>query len=147
MTDPIELLRGAPARASASVVCSALLSALLSAAGQLLMRSGAARWSARMPPGAVSLSAWLQLLTSPHIALGLTCWAGATLVWLSVLARAPLTLVYGLAGASYLLVPLAAHLLLHEPLHRNQLAGMLLIAAGIALTLTATNGGTLHDPR
>ena len=106
---------------------------ILSAAGQLLLRAGAAI------PAAVRG----QAIPSPLTCAGLACWVLATFAWMSVLARAPLLRVYPVAAATYLVVPLGARLVLGETLTTRHLTGMALIALGIALCAHA-NGGESH---
>ena len=90
---------------------------------------------------------WLHALSSPATVFGLACWLLSTLLWISVLARAPLSFVYCLGATNYLLVPLAARTLFGEQLTRPHLAGMVLIAAGVALILAAHPEGPAHVPR
>lgn len=98
---------------------------VLMAAGQLLFKSTAMSWQAHGTLFAPA-PAW-RLLVS------LAVYGVATLAWIWVLQRVPLTLAYPLVALTFLLVPLGAWWLHGEPLGARYLAGMLLIAAGVVL--------------
>lgn len=104
----------------------ALGSLVASAAGQLLLASGA-RNSEGTP--------WLVLMFSPKIIAGIACWTLSTLLWIAALQRERLSLIYALASLNYVLVPLGARVLLGERFGGTRLVGMLLIVFGVALSL------------
>ena len=102
-------------------------------AGQLCLRVGA-----RAQPSfglAQLFEIWTvaRLATSPWILVGLASWVVATLLWLVVLQHHPLTLAHPLLALNFVVVPLAAWALLHEPLPPLRVVGLLLITAGVAL--------------
>ena len=71
-------------------------------------------------------------------------WALATLLWIVVLSRAPLSYVYVLGSLNYLLVPLLSRWLFAEPMAPGQMLGMVIIAIGVLVTLAGragTSGG------
>lgn len=103
------------------VTLAPLLAAVaLAALGQVLFKLGV-RGGA--PPAA---------LLSPYVLVGLAVYALSTLLWLRALARLPLSFAYPFASLTFLLVTLAGHFLFREPLSPTQVAGCLLIAAGLA---------------
>jgi drug/metabolite transporter (DMT)-like permease len=121
-----------------------LTSVALSGAGQLLLRAGAravpviagAQWG--------DVRAWLALLSDWRVLLGLVSWAVSTALWLVVLNRAELSYAYVLGSLNYVLVPLAAYRLFEEPVGSVRLIGMLVIFAGVIITLcgrVAERGG------
>lgn len=103
-----------------------LASLLLGAAGQMFFRAG-------VRGAAPTLTGILQATLRPSILAGVACYGLSTLFWLQALSRLPLGLAYPLLGANFLLVPLAAHFLLGEPLTGGMLAGGLLIMLGVAV--------------
>ncbi len=58
----------------------------------------------------------------------------ATLMWLLVLSRVPLSFAFPFYGLAFLLVPMLAALLLQEPLRWPVLLGGAVILCGIAIT-------------
>lgn len=98
---------------------------LLMAVGQILFKSTALSWQAHgtlfAPVPALRLMASLAV------------YGVATLAWIWVLQRVPLTLAYPLVALTFVLVPLGAWWFHGEPLGWRYLAGMLLIAAGVVL--------------
>lgn len=98
-----------------------LASILLGSAGQVLFKLGV--------QGTSGLGG---ALTSPAVLAGAACYAISTLFWLSALARLPLALAYPLLSLNFILVLLASHFLLREPVSLSQMAGMALIVSGVA---------------
>ena len=107
-------------------------SVLASAAGQLLLASGA------RAPGA---SGWGALLLSPRVIAGLVCWTASTLLWLAALQRERLSLVYALASLNYVLVPLGARVFLGERLGGTRVLGRAVIALGVGICLAGRGAG------
>lgn len=99
-------------------------SILLGVAGQVLFRLGMSRG---MP--------FLQAVASPPVLLGALAYALSTLFWLRALSRLPLAAAYPFLSLNFILVPLAGHFLLREPVTPWQVAGSALIVAGL-LTLS-----------
>ncbi len=102
-------------------VAALLASVALGALGQVLFKLGV-RGGAPLPTA----------LASPFVVLGALAYAASTLFWLQALSRLPLSVAYPFLSLNFVLVPLAGHLLFREPLSAPQLAGCLLIAAGVA---------------
>jgi drug/metabolite transporter (DMT)-like permease len=82
------------------------------------------------------------MLTSPWVLGGLSLWVVSTLVWLSVLAKSELSFAYGVGAASYVVVPVLAHLLFRESLPPLRIAGLVLVAVGIACILASRERAT-----
>ena len=97
-----------------------LASVALSGVGQLCLKLGSRAGS--------------PLWSVPTVG-GLLLWGASTLLWLWVLRRAPLSYAYCIGSLNYIVVPLLAHRLFHEPLSTPRLLGMALIALGVALTI------------
>lgn len=102
-----------------------------SAAGQLLLKSGAQRLA-----GHGRVDFLLAALCDLHVLSGLAAWAASTVCWLYVLRVAPLSRAYGLTSLTYVLVLGVSVFLLGEQVRRVHVVGTLLIVVGIACLLT-----------
>jgi multidrug transporter EmrE-like cation transporter len=101
-----------------------------SAAGQLLLKSGARQLS-----GLGGLEFLLAAVRDVRILSGLAAWIGWTVCWLYVLRVAPLSRAYGLTSLTYVIIPLASIYLFDEHVRRLHVAGIILISVGIACVL------------
>lgn len=112
-----------------------LLSVLASGAGQLLLKAGASESGEALARSSIDLAGWLRLLASWRVLLGLALWTASTLLYLVVLSRTQLSFAYCVAGLNYIVVPLAARAVFAESMSGTRLAGVAVIAVGVALTL------------
>ena len=103
----------------------------LSAAGQLLLKSGAQRMA-----GLDRLEFLLAVARDAHVLLGLVAWIASTLCWLYVLRVTPLSRAYGLSSLTYVLIPLASIYVFGEQVHRLHVVGAILIFIGVACLLS-----------
>lgn len=71
---------------------------------------------------------------SGALLLALTVYGAATLLWLAVLARVPLSLAFPFYGLSFLLVPAFAWWLLHEPIRPQTWLGGAVILVGVVIS-------------
>lgn len=78
----------------------------------------------------------LRSLFSPIFIVALVIYAVATVLWVIVLSRVPLTLAYPLVALSYLIVPLLARTFLGEALQWQSFAGAVVIIVGIVLSIS-----------
>jgi drug/metabolite transporter (DMT)-like permease len=106
-------------------------SVALSAAGQLLLKSGA-----RHLTGLGRLDFLIAAARDAHVLSGLAAWIASTVCWLYVLRVAPLSRAYGLTSLTYVLILLASVFLLGEQVRRLHVAGTVLIVIGIACLLS-----------
>lgn len=81
----------------------------------------------------------LRSLFSPIFIVALVIYAVATVLWVIVLSRVPLTVAYPLVALSYLIVPLLARAFLGEALRWQTFAGAFVIIAGILLSISGKN--------
>lgn len=116
---------------SARLFLLILASVALSALAQLALKAGASRAAAARPDSAGG--ELLGLVQSPFVLGGLALYGLGAVLWLFVLARAPLSLSYPFVGLGFILTMLAAGLVLGEQLGAARVAGTLLIAAGCVL--------------
>jgi multidrug transporter EmrE-like cation transporter len=101
-----------------------------SAAGQLMLKSGAQHLAAL--DGRDFL---LAAARDVRVLAGIVAWAASTVCWLYVLRVAPLSRAYLLSSLTYVLVPLAGVYVFSEHLRRLHVVGMTLILAGVACLL------------
>lgn len=111
-----------------------LFSVSLSALAQLLLkvgveRAGTATAASEAAPIVQRIS---DMLFSPFVLFGLMTYAFGTLVWLFVLAKAPLSVAYPFVGAGFILTALMGALILGEELSLLRISGIVLIAIGCA---------------
>jgi undecaprenyl phosphate-alpha-L-ara4N flippase subunit ArnF len=106
------------------------VSALLLTVAEILMKKGAVAgstsddWTALVNIGALARSAtWV----------GIALYIVSFVSWLHVLRLMPLTQAYSLINVVQVLVPVAAWLVLHEPISYRRAAGIALVLGGTLL--------------
>lgn len=76
----------------------------------------------------------LRVIFSPITLLGLALYVGATLIWLLVLSKVPLSVAYPMLSMSYFLVVILSATVLHEKVNwRLAILGLVLISGGVSL--------------
>lgn len=113
-----------------AVLAMLLACVALGVAGQLSLKHGVRIWSAASA-GAVP-PVW-KALGQPYVLLGFGLYGASSLVWLAVLAQAPLSVAYPMLSLGYVGVALLSRLLFGEPLTATKLSGILLVCLGVAL--------------
>jgi len=81
---------------------------------------------------ALALRNWVSAMGIPLLWVGIGLWIVETLLWIAALQHVPLGVGYPIRAASYALIPLMGWMLLKEKLGRSQVAGVLLVTAGVA---------------
>jgi len=76
---------------------------------------------------------WKKMLSSPLLWIGIACFSLEFAVWFSLLSLVPLSLAILIGSINIVAVMLAGKLLFRERLDRMRVAGMALIAIGVAL--------------
>lgn len=102
-------------------------------AGQLALKHGMTLLGEQTLSAAAFGSMIANMLTSPWVLLGLTCYVAGTFFWLMVLSRVDLSLAYPLLSTSYILVIATSWLLLGESVGILRVAGAATILAGVIL--------------
>lgn len=100
--------------------------ALLLAAGQFMFK-----FAAQNSPNLSSLQGFIGLALSPWLWIALTLYGAATVLWIFILQRIPLSLAYPFSALGFIIVPLGAWLVFHEPLTLRYGLGMALILGGL----------------
>lgn len=106
-----------------------LLNTLILVCGQFLWKYGMSKSSG----GFQSLNGVLQLFVSPYVLSGLAMYGAATVLWLFILSRVPLSLAYPIQSLAYILAVIGAYYIFHEPLNAAKIFGCILILAGVSL--------------
>jgi drug/metabolite transporter (DMT)-like permease len=105
-----------------------LTTVLCISGGQMLFKLAAARANAA---GSFFSPEMLKVLLPACV-----LYAGATLVWVWALRYVPLNVAYVFMALSFVVVPGMSVLFFKEPLSLRQAAGLILIVAGIIVSLT-----------
>lgn len=107
-----------------AVIAMVLVTLTMLACGQVLFKLASAQLSFSRPAS----------LLSGTLVVALVVYGAATVLWLAVLARAPLSIVFPFYGLSFLLVPAFAWWLLHEPIRPQTLIGGAVILLGVIIS-------------
>lgn len=112
-----------------SPVLMMCIAVVLGAAGQFLFKYGLNKAG-----GQIDLS-WriVQVMFTPFVAAGLLCYVLSTFAYLSALSKVPLSVLYPMISAGYLLIYLVSVLFLGEQFTLMKLFANLLIIAGIVI--------------
>lgn len=116
-----------------TVIPLILLTVLMNAAAQLLLKEGMNRigefafsWSNMMP-------IILKIAYSPLIILGLFIYVFSVSVWLLVLSRVDASIAYPMTSLGYVVTAIVAYFMLHEQLSLTQMIGIVVIIIGVYL--------------
>lgn len=80
-----------------------------------------------------SIGGIIKLMLSPYILTGLTMYGFATVLWLFILTRVPLSVAYPLQSVAYVFAVFGAFYIFNEPLSLTKIVGVLLIMVGVSL--------------
>ena len=100
---------------------------LLDTVGHLAFKSAA------VTEHEIELQRWKTMLSSPPLWIGIACFCLEFGAWFALLSLIPLSLAMLIGSINIVVVMLAGRLLFHERLDRMRVAGMWLIAIGVAL--------------
>ena len=108
---------------------AALGCVILFAAGQIVFKvaadAGAATGTFLAPrPAAITLAAFAM-------------YGVASILWILLLQRAPLSRIYPFAGLAFVIVPVAAHFVLGDAIGARHLVGSVVIAVGVVVVVSA----------
>lgn len=108
-----------------------LASVTMSAAAQILLKMGTGATTA--PRSGDPGSEFIRFLASPLTIGGLGLYGASAVLWLFVLARAPLTLAYPFVGLAFIMTMIGGVLFLGESVPIARVVGTIMIAAGCIL--------------
>lgn len=106
-----------------------LISVLLGACGQILMKYGVTK---PKPLFAAAFAKDVMLLSWP-VLLGLVLYALSALTWLLVLRRVDLSYAYPMVSLGYVAVFVASNYLFHEQISTMRWTGLALICIGVVV--------------
>jgi multidrug transporter EmrE-like cation transporter len=109
-----------------------IVSVLLGAAGQVMMKWGVGSWK----PAGDGL-AWSNLMTSWPIAAGLASYGLSSMFWLLTLRKLPLSTAYPMVSLGYILVMVLGFYLFQESLSMQKWFGAAFISLGVLLIARA----------
>jgi len=104
-----------------------LLNLLLDTTGQIAFKIAAGR------PSVPGMAGWLGMLREPWIRFGVACYGAEFTTWLAFLTLTPLSTAVLLSSINVVTVALAGRILFGERADGLRVAGIVLVAAGVAL--------------
>jgi multidrug transporter EmrE-like cation transporter len=101
-----------------------VLAALLGAVGQFLYKSGAER----------TTDSWLSYLANPQLFAGVVCYVLVMVLFVGAFKRGgAMSVLYPVYASTFIWAALIAWLAFHEPIRMVNVAGMVLLVAGMCL--------------
>ncbi len=114
---------------------------LLGAAGQLLLKTGVTNVSAAL--GAASLNLPLMarspatVFLNPFVLAGFACYGLSSVLWLVLMSRYPLSLIYPMIALGYVFVTLGSIVFFKDRPNAFVWLALLLIVSGVSLLAKA----------
>lgn len=116
-------------------IIKVLINYLLILLNTMILVSGQFLWKFGMVNKENSFSSVgeiIKLMLSPYIVTGLTMYGFATVLWLFILTRVPLSVAYPLQSLAYVFAVFGAFYIFNEPLSVMKIVGVLLIMIGVS---------------
>jgi drug/metabolite transporter (DMT)-like permease len=110
-----------------------IVSVLLGAVGQVMMKWGVGAWK----PSVGGEPAWSQLMSHWPVAAGLASYGLSSLFWLLTLRKLPLSTAYPMVSLGYILVMALSCYLFQESLSLQKWFGAAFISLGVLLIARA----------
>jgi drug/metabolite transporter (DMT)-like permease len=105
-----------------------VLNTLILVTGQFLWKYGMMKTTLKLDPLSI-----IKILFSPFIFSGLVMYGFATILWLFILSRVPLSIAYPVQSIAYVLAVFGAYFIFNEPLSPTKIIGVILIILGVSL--------------
>lgn len=105
-----------------------LLNTLILVSGQFLWKIGMTNRSVSFD----SLGAITRVMISPYILSGLVLYGMATILWLFILTKVPLSVAYPIQSIAYILAVFGAYFFFQEEITLWKVIGVILIMAGVS---------------
>jgi len=112
-----------------------LINALLILLNTLILVSGQFLWKIGMTNRSVSfdsIGAIFRVMISPYILSGLFLYGMATVLWLFILTKVPLSVAYPIQSIAYILAVFGAYFFFQEEITLWKVIGVILIMAGVS---------------
>lgn len=116
------------------IYAQAIGCSLMLACGQLIWKIGLDKFHGQ---ALISLGGLKRAITSPYIWAGMLIYVLATVIWLNVLSKLPLSLAYPLMSAAYVFGLILAKTVLGEQISLTRWAGAFVIIMGMVLVSRA----------
>jgi uncharacterized membrane protein len=112
-----------------------LVNFLLILLNTVILVSGQFLWKFGMENQTISLSvsSIVKVLFSPFVFSGLAMYGFATVLWLYILSKVPLSVAYPIQSLAYVIAVFGAHFIFNETLTVYKIIGCLLIMIGVSL--------------
>ncbi len=110
-----------------------LVGLVFSVSGELLLKHGMNSVGHLSLQPSLIVPGLLRTFANPFILAGFVLVFTASIFWLSVISRLPLSLAYPLMSVSYVLVVLTSWLILKEDISVTRLLGVFIILSGVAV--------------
>ncbi len=120
-----------PARGRMRPEVLAVISVVLGAVGQLIVKAALLFWNSVAASGAANNSLLPRAIAG--VLLGLLVYAGGTWFWVKAVARASISSLYPISACSYVIVASGAGFLFQENIRPGRWAGIAVITLGVAM--------------
>ena len=129
-----------PSNLNLQVVCLIALLLLLDTFAQIFFKLGVTQLG-EFPTGNFSnmCKYSLQLAQNIYIIGGVVALIFAFFTWLILISKVDLSFAHPMTSLDYAIIPIIASFMLHEPLHWNQIIGILIIVLGVFIVSDETN--------
>lgn len=104
---------------------------IVDTAAQLIMKGGLAQTGISSVGANNALEFILKNASSPLVWLGITVYAANFVIWILILYKVDLSIALPIGSTSYIFVPIAAVLFLHEQVNLARWVGTLSIVLGL----------------
>jgi drug/metabolite transporter (DMT)-like permease len=112
----------------------------LGSVGQLSLKTG----MEKAPEAKTALDVVRAMITQPYVTVGMLCYVFSSLMYLRVIQKWDLSLVYPMVALSYVLVTILSWALLHEKIPSIRVAGLVLICLGVCLMAASASRGSVQ---
>ncbi len=122
-----------PLRESIGPYAVLLVSIGLTVSGELLLKHGMNLHGEFIPQLGTLLPSLVRIFTNPFVLGGFALIFSASILWLSVISRVPLSTAYPMLSLGYVLTVLLSGIVLREAIPMAKIAGLALIVTGVVL--------------
>ncbi|ASS90107.1 hypothetical protein CX649_04720 [Bacillaceae bacterium ZC4] len=121
-----------------------LVNFILILGNTLILVTGQFLWKYGMENQTLSFSllSILKVIFSPFVFSGLAMYGIATILWLYILSKVPLSVAYPFQSIAYILAVFGAHFVFNETITFQKVLGCLLIMAGVSIIGLSPNSNT-----
>lgn len=110
-----------------------LVALLLGAAGQLLLKSSLNAYKAVHGEELQGVGMLLRAMCTPGVILGLACYVVSTMLYLTLMWKIDVSLLYPMVALNYVFVTVLAAAFLKEPVPLIRILGLTLIIGGVTV--------------